>query len=187
MKKRQCLSGRVWKRISQVTGLLVLVGVVWSSFVFLPTDIAGNSMFPTLQNGDKMLVNTQATINRFDIVVFRDTGMKPVVKRVIGLPGDTLYVHNGELFINGIQTPEPYLKSLGEGDNGLQTSNFVLSEITESPVVPENEYFVMGDNRRDSYDSRHYGTIREEAVIGEAQMIYYPVKHITFFRSSTRN
>ena len=181
MRKKHLSKRITLKKVIKFVFFLVCIGAIWSYFVFIPTDIAGTSMLPTLEGGDKILVNTRSEIDRFDIVVFRDPGMKPVVKRVIGLPGETLYFHNDKLFIDGVHIPEYFLSSTHESEKiGLKTSNFTFSEITGISVIPKDEYFVMGDNRRYSYDSRHYGTIPQSSVIGEAQLLYFPFDHATF-------
>lgn len=153
-------------------------------FILLPSEINGRSMAPTLLDDDKIIVNTLGDLQRFDIVVFKDEGQKPVVKRIIGIPGDTLYYHNDQLYINGQEVPEPYLEKVREQEeiSGILTSNFTLDQASGHAVIPEKEYFVLGDNRRYSYDSRHYGNISESSIIGDVELIYYPIKRFSFLR-----
>ncbi|WP_027108414.1 signal peptidase I [Lacticigenium naphthae] len=149
-------------------------------FIFVPITIQGDSMLPTLQSGDVTLVNRLAKIQRFDTIVFNDGDSQPVVKRVIGLPGDRLHYQNDQLFINERKINEFYFNTFTQEEaSGLRTSDFSLQEILPEGEVPSNEYFVLGDNRRFSYDSRFYGTISSEAIIGEVQVIFYPFDRFT--------
>lgn len=181
MKTRKTSLRVTWGALAKLLAALLIVGGISVYFVFIPSEISGISMSPTLLEDDQILIHTFSKIDRFDIVVFRDAGMKPVVKRVIGMPGDTLYYHNDQLIVNGEAMNEPYLDDLKKKTGaGLLTSNFTLSDTTGIFVIPNEEYFVIGDNRRYSYDSRHYGTISESSIIGEAKMIYYPLERISF-------
>jgi len=184
MKSRKKAVKRIfWKNTLKGAVMLIIVGLLLRYFVFLPSEINGISMSPALQEGDQILVDTFTDIERFDVVVFRDKGAKPVVKRVIGLPGDTLYYHNDQLFVNGEALEEPYLNSVAdEGMSGLLTSNFTLDQVSGSPVIPEGEYFVLGDNRRYSFDSRHYGNIAKSSIIGEVKLIYYPIDRFSLLK-----
>lgn len=176
---------RVLKSALKVLVFLLLLAVAIGYFVFIPSEISGTSMSPTLVEHDQLLVNTLSEIDRFDILVFRDPGMKPVVKRVIGMPGETFYYHDDQLYVDGKQIKEPFLNFYEKDANsGLFTSNFTLSEVTTKPIIPKDHYFVMGDNRRYSYDSRHYGTISESSIIGEAQLLYYPMDRFSFLSNT---
>lgn len=139
-------------------------------------------MEPTLLHNDRVLVSTISEINRFDIVVYNDPNDSVVVKRVIGLPGETVHYRNEELFINNQQIEEPFLNQ----DEivsfpGVWTSDYILTNEADrdSPMkIPENYYFLMGDNRRFSFDSRFYGSISEEEIIGKVKLVYYPIDRL---------
>lgn len=157
---------------------LTVLGLFLRFFVFLPTEINGVSMNPTLEEGDHLLVNTFGEVERFDVIVFTDQGDRPIIKRVIGLPGDTLYYYDDELFVNGQAIEEPFVKR-DKHTSGLTTSNFTLDQVTDEVVIPKGQYFVLGDNRRFSFDSRHYGNIDEASIIGRVKIIYYPFDRLT--------
>jgi signal peptidase I len=128
------------------------------------------SMQPNLFAGDFVIVNKLAyklgPPQRGDIIVFRyppDPTQIPYIKRVIGLPGDHLVIQDGQVYVNGEQLVEPYL-SVSTSRGGEW-------------VVPENSLFVMGDNRNNSSDSRSWGMVPMENVIGKALVIYWPISH----------
>lgn len=125
------------------------------------------SMQPTLYAGNFVLVNKLAfnfvEPERGDVIVFKyppDPTQVPYIKRIIGLPGDTIHIEGGKVFINGQELIEPYLvEPTNRGGDW---------------VVPENNLFVMGDNRNSSSDSRTWGTVPMENVIGRAEIVYWP-------------
>ncbi|MDQ0175842.1 signal peptidase I [Bacillus chungangensis] len=161
--------------------LLIAVGLtaVIRLFLFAPIVVDGLSMMPTLHNGDRMIVNKLGKPDRFDIVVFHAPEQKDYIKRVIGLPGDTVEYRDDTLYINGKKYEEPYLEEYkNQITDGPLTEDFTLSEILDNDVVPDGEIFVMGDNRRFSKDSRHIGTIPLDKVIGDTSIVYWPLKDI---------
>lgn len=149
-------------------------------FLFTPIVVDGYSMMPTLQNGDKMIVNKLGKPERFDIIVFHAPEHKDYIKRVIGLPGDTIEYRNDTLYINGEPYEEPYLDEYkSQIVDGLLTEDFTLEDTpVGQATVPEGELFVMGDNRRSSKDSRHIGTISIDEVIGDTKIVFWPIKDI---------
>lgn len=153
-------------------GVAVVLALGIKTYVAEARWIPSVSMEPTLTVGDHLLVDKlyykHSGIGRRDIVVFRPTeasGFKDVmIKRVIGLPGDKIQVKHGLVYINGTPQAEPYEKEKPREDFG--------------PVkVPANNYFVMGDNRNNSADSRFWGMLPEQNLIGRAVLNYYPVGH----------
>jgi len=143
--------------------------VIASSFY-----IGSESMVPTLQVWDRLLINKLAYDiqgpERGDIVLFRDPhgGKEPLIKRVVGLPGDTVRIRGGRLFVNGEPQKEPYVAERPCVRAAPKTCSF-------GPVrVPKGHVFVMGDNRANSYDSRFFGPIPEESIIGEALVRFWP-------------
>lgn len=147
-------------------------------FILFPSLVTGNSMAPTLLSNDRVLVSTVSQVERFDVVIFQDPTENTVVKRVIGLPGETIRYSNEQLFINDKPMDEPFLEQEEIDEfSGVWTSDFDLPVEEEGDVegsIPENHYFLMGDNRRFSFDSRFYGSIEEENIIGEVKLVYYP-------------
>jgi len=125
------------------------------------------SMLPGLRENDMVLVNRMAyrfnDPKRGDIIVFLNPVNPddvPYIKRVIGLPGETITIEQGEVYINGQHLNEPYLTSLTQ--RGGQWT------------IPQDSLFVMGDNRNNSSDSRQWGLVSLESVIGRAEVIYWP-------------
>ncbi|MGM0844578.1 MAG: signal peptidase I [Bacillota bacterium] len=165
--------------------LLIAVGLaaLIRYFLFTPIVVDGLSMMPTLHNGDRMIVNklsySVGEPDRFDIVVFHAPEQKDYIKRVIGLPGDTVEYKDDVLYINGEAYDEPYLEEYkNQIDGGILTEDFTLEEKIGQSTVPENTLFVMGDNRRFSKDSRHIGVVAVDEVIGSTSVIYWPIKDI---------
>lgn len=133
--------------------------------------IPSGSMEPTLKVGDRLFIEKITTklnrIQRGNIVVFNPppaSGKEDImIKRVIGLPGDTLYIKGGVVYVNGQPLMEPY-------QNEKPLEDF------KSFTVPENSLFMMGDNRNNSFDSRYWGVVPLDQVIGKALATYYPLK-----------
>ena len=151
--------------------------------LFTPIVVDGESMMPTLENGDRMIVNKIGyeigKPDRFDIVVFHASEKKDYIKRVIGLPGDHIAYKDDQLFVNGDAIPEPYLdKHQADIISGTLTENFTLEEYTQMSVIPEGYVFVMGDNRMNSTDSRQIGLISIKDIIGKTNLIFWPLNEI---------
>ncbi len=161
--------------------IAVLLAAVIRYFLFAPILVDGLSMMPTLKDQDRMVVNKIAykigEPERFDIVVFHATEEKDYIKRVIGLPGDTIEYKEDTLYVNGTAYEEPYLADYKEQViDGPLTEPFTLEEITGEVTVPEGEVFVMGDNRRYSKDSRHIGTVEISEILGKTSLVYWPIE-----------
>jgi signal peptidase I len=165
------------KALIIAVALAALIRVV----LFAPIVVDGLSMTPTLNDGDRMIVNKLSyklgDPKRFDIVVFHAPEQKDYIKRVIGLPGDTIEYKNDVLYVNGKKQKEPYLNEFKKQlTDGLPlTPDFQLKQYTGKQSVPEGEIFVMGDNRRYSKDSRMIGTVPIGKVIGNTNILYWPV------------
>jgi signal peptidase I len=156
-------------------------------FLFTPIVVDGESMMPTLEDGDKMIVNkigyTIGEPERFDIVVFHAPEQKDYIKRVIGLPGDQIEYRDDQLYINGEAYEEPYLGEYKEAvTDGTLTEDFTLEDKIQRETVPEGHVFVMGDNRRFSKDSRHIGVIPFDEIIGSTNLIFWPMEDIGFVK-----
>ncbi len=161
----------------------VIIVALVRSFLFSSYIVDGKSMRPTLEDGNKLVVNKisyqVSHIKRFDVIVFHANPKQDYVKRVIGVPGDSIRYKDDQLFINGKRYEEPYLdeyKSRAEGES--LTGDFSLDELTGSKTVPEGKLFVMGDNRIESSDSRHFGFISMKQVVGKVDIKYWPLKDL---------
>lgn len=184
MNKKEIISNVIW-----FAGLLVIL-VIIRTFVFMPVVVSGHSMDPTLQDRERVIATKTKKIERFDIVTFPapDAPKKSYVKRVIGLPGDTVAYKDDQLFINGKEYDEPYLdeyKKLLDDGNYLTTaqladenwySEFSMADlaILGSKTVPEDSLFVLGDNRQVSKDSRLIGFIKKADITGNVKFCIWP-------------
>lgn len=155
-------------------GLAAIIRV----FLFTPIVVDGESMMPTLEHGDRMIVNkigyNIGNPGRFDIIVFHAPEEKDYIKRIIGLPGDHIAYEDDQLYINGEPIDEPYLDEYKQGINGTLTEDFTLEEKINASTIPEGTVFVMGDNRRASKDSRIIGVVPMEEVVGSTSFIFWP-------------
>ena len=149
-------------------------------FVAEPMYVPSESMAPALQVGDRVLTNKLAYYlsdpERGDLVVFEDTGKQKnedTVKRVIGLPGDEISVEDGTLLVNREPLEEPYLGTQAS------TAQKTLALETFGPVfVPKDHVFVMGDNRANSYDSRFFGPVPNDNLVGEVSLRFWPADRL---------
>jgi signal peptidase I len=128
--------------------------------------IEGRSMEPNLHDGEYVLIDKISYLlhppERGDVVVFvPPNNARDYIKRVIGLPGDTVEIRGGQVYVNGIALDEPYLR------NPTNSADQVYR-------VEEGRYFVMGDNRNDSSDSRGFGAIAFQSIVGRAWLVYWP-------------
>lgn len=168
------------KKRSALYSVLEIVGIVAAAFViamlvqaflFKPFTVHQVSMQLTLIEGDRILINR--VIYHFrdpksgEVIVFHSpvTKGEDLVKRVVAVAGDSVAVHDGALYVNGAKKDEPYLKE----------QNF-SGEFRET-IIPDGQVFVMGDNRNNSGDSRIFGPIDKDSIIGEAFVIYWPLGH----------
>ncbi|CAN5200976.1 signal peptidase I [soil metagenome] len=173
--------------------LTLLIYLVIHNFVAQPFEVQQSSMFPTIVNGEYILIDKLTT--RFDgyhygdVVVFdppSSSGLAndgiPFIKRIIGLPGDTITLENGRVFVtrsgdNPVRIEEPYVRRTEDGSTAPTTPRD--AEGTFEWEVPEESFFVMGDNRPDSQDSRAFGPISEDLVLGRAWLRYFPLERIS--------
>ena len=168
------------RRIAGWAGTVALMFVMWMiirTFLFQSFYIPSPSMAPALKPGDRVLVSKLSyrlhDVRRGDIVVFKrpphvqaGPEVKDLVKRVIGLPGDTVEARNGEVLVNGKALKEPYVPK------GATTTSV-------SPThVPAKQYWVMGDNRTVSEDSRYFGPINGDLIVGRVFFQVWPVSSI---------
>ena len=165
------------------TALVIGIVIVLLVRIFLATnyEVVGQSMMPTLNNEDKVIVSKLSKIERMDIVIFHGEQQEDYVKRVIGLPGDKISYENDELFINNKKMEEPYLQSYSAyvNQNENFTGDFELKELTGSDRVPPGKIFVLGDNRISSMDSRYFHFVDNKEIIGVVKARYWPISEAT--------
>jgi signal peptidase I len=164
-------------------GIGLIIFVFIRTFFFSNYVVEGESMMPTLQDGNKLVVNKIGyqigDFNRFDVIVFHANEDEDFVKRIIGLPGDKIVYEDEQLFINGKKYAEPFLEQYRkEVLGGRITGDFTLEELTGEKVVPKDHLFVLGDNRLGSWDSRHFGFITVDQVVGKVNLRYWPIEEL---------
>ncbi len=161
--KKQTLKNTLKELVPYV--IIILVVVLIRTFLVTPVKVNGTSMVNTLQDGDTMILNKIGirvkNIERFNIVVI-STENSYLIKRIIGLPGERISYKDGKLYINGKILDDPY--------NDNKTKDF------DEVVIDDNSYFVMGDNREDSIDSRIIGTINKKDILGTTKLVIFPFK-----------
>jgi signal peptidase I len=182
------------KRVLEYAGIAVvavLLALAVQAWVIKPYRIPSESMLDTLRPGDRVLVNRFVyhlrPPERGDVIVFRYPKDPTVVfiKRLVGVPGDVLEVRAGSLYVNGRRLKEPYVhRTDGLIDPTIAQSSIAGStlhdpwSLSEPYTVPAGHYFVMGDNRTDSDDSRDWGTVPRGAIVGEGLATYWPLSRL---------
>ena len=148
--------------------VILLLVVIIRSFIVTPVIVSGTSMYDTLNDGDILLLEKfDKNYERFDIIIF-DYNNTKLVKRVIGLPGEHIEYKDGKLYINGNLVDEEFSSI---------TSDFTL-EYLGYEIIPEGYYFVLGDNRNLSSDSRVLGLIKSDSINGKAIFSIWPFTKI---------
>lgn len=195
------MSAKEWvKEIIWFLGLLAIMLIV-KKYIMFPVAVSGHSMDPTLQDRERIMAVKLSKIERFDIVTFPapDKPGDNYVKRIIGMPGDTVAYDNDKLLINGKEVTEPYLdeykQSLAEGEVFTTLDTYLLDkpitptkddrwltsfELTDlnginEAVIPEGKVLVLGDNRPVSKDGRYIGLIDMKDISGELKFSFWPL------------
>ncbi|PFN02935.1 signal peptidase I [Bacillus cereus] len=157
----------------------VCIVFICREFIFTPVVVKGASMEPTFENKNRIVVSKTSTIERFDTIVFKAPDKdEQYIKRVIGIPGDSVEMKDDVLYINGNPYEEPYVKRNNNIELSRVTSDFTLMELTGNKRVPNGYYFVLGDNRLKSKDSRNFGFISTDSIVGEVKFQFYPLQEI---------
>jgi signal peptidase I len=165
-------AGLCWIRDLSLSVLIALVVIL---FLYQPVKVEGTSMMPALVDQERIFINKFAyrfgisDIRRGDTVVFYFPGdtSKSYIKRVIGIPGDTIEIRRGAVILNGTELEEPYVPEVFHDRLSL-----------DRIVVPPDEYFVMGDHRSASNDSRSWGTVPRRYIYGRAVWVYWPLDRL---------
>jgi signal peptidase I len=149
----------------------IIVSMIIIIFLYQPVRVEGTSMLPVLEDQDRLFINKIAyrvgEIHPGDVVVFqypRDH-TKSYIKRVIAKPGDDLRIDRGRVYVNGARLHEPYVPSRFADERSLAET-----------ILPPNEYFVMGDHRSISSDSRDFGPVDRQLIYGKAAFVYWPME-----------
>jgi len=163
---------RSWIRDLSISLLIAGVVIV---FLYQPVKVEGTSMMPRLVDQERIFINKFVyqlePITRGDVVVFRYPfdQAKSYIKRVIGLPGETVRLVSGEVFINGRKLQEPYI-----------VEEYRDRQSHAPIVIPPDQYYVLGDHRNSSNDSRVWGPVPKQYVYGKAVFVYWPVDRLGF-------
>ena len=182
-----------WVREAVVVVVIAaVVAILLRTFVVQTFYIPSGSMEPTLKIGDRILVSKLSYhlhgVDRGDIVVFdrppaENCGgaeVNDLVKRVIGLPGETISLSHGNVFINGKQLDQSWLPASEQGLTSPGPPGTPYS-LARPYVIPANDYFMMGDNRTDSCDSRYWGPISRNLIVGKVDLRVWPIASFHFF------
>ncbi len=162
--------------------IALMIAALVVVFVVQPVKVEGTSMLPRLHDGERIFVNKMVyygfpPLDRGDIVVFwyPNDPDKSYIKRVIGMPGESVQLREGHIFINGRELLEPY----------LDPQRNVTQGSTQPVQVKPHYYFVMGDNRDNSSDSREWGLVPEKYIYGKALFRYWPLRDASIIRHET--
>ena len=167
--------------VMDILETVVFVGslfIVVYLYILQPNQVKGASMFPTFESGDYILTSKITfkfrTIERGDVIVFKSLANQDIdyIKRVIGIPGDKVMIKNNEVYVNDHLVQEPYIsEKTNVWEHGFSKDGVPV-------IVPQGELFVMGDNRPKSSDSREFGTVPIDNIIGTVFYRYFPVNKV---------
>lgn len=151
---------------------IVIVVILIRTFIVTPVIVVGDSMIPTLEDKQILLLDKISyifkDIKRYDVVVIK-VGKSEIIKRIIGLPGETVEYRDNVLYINGHEMKNDY---------NFETDDFSLKDIGNYEKIPNDKYLVLGDNRRVSSDSRIIGLIDKKDIEGRTKISIWPIKKI---------
>jgi signal peptidase I len=159
-----------WRSWSRDMLVSVAISLFIILFLYQPVRVEGTSMLPRLQDQDRLFINKFAyrfeSIHRGDVVVFLYPGdhTKSYIKRVIALPGDTLRIDRGTVYVNDIALKEPYVPNRFRDDRS-----------EPERIIPKGDFWVMGDHRNISSDSRDFGPVPRPLIYGKAAFVYWPM------------
>ncbi len=153
----------------------VVIAIVVILFLYQPVKVEGTSMTPSLVNDERIFINKFvyrfgiSDIDRGDTIVFwaPEDPSKSYIKRVIGVPGDVIEIVEGRVILNGQPLAEPYIRDQDRDRMSMPARK-----------VEEGHYFVLGDHRNSSNDSRSWGTVPRDAIYGKAVFAYWPPEHV---------
>lgn len=191
---------KLFSKLDLPSFVLKCISVLLFIFIFMfnPCTVAGHSMEDTFYDSDKVIASSFTSLKRDDIIIFDASNYSHseafYIKRIIAIEGDTISYKDGELYINDVKDSRGnvredeynrllksalYLKAL-EDDKNAKYDDIVTIDI-ETAVIPKNKFLVLGDNRKNSSDSRIYGLIDESDIYGEVIMRFFPFSEFKFF------
>ena len=189
LRKKLNINESIWRMLEFFAYCLLAMFIAYLiiTFVGQRTVVDGDSMYPTLEDKDNIIVEKLSyrfgEIERYDVIVFNyfdplKNQESYYIKRVIGLPGDTIYIKDGLVYLIDEDGQDVLLNE----DYGYYSSGKKMQAyLAAVPItIPEGEYFVLGDNRNNSYDSRQIGLIKEEDILGKAWLRFYPLSSFGF-------
>lgn len=154
--------------------VVIIIALLIRTFLFTPVKVDGSSMYPTLEDGEILILKKyDKSYERFDVAVIDYNGEK-LVKRIIGLPGENIKYKNNKLYVDGEFVEEPV---------ELETDNFSLLDLGYN-TIPEDYYLVLGDNRYNSKDSRMIGLIKKDDILGTTSLRIWPIKKIGILKNA---
>ncbi|MBO0441102.1 signal peptidase I [Enterococcus sp. DIV0869a] len=165
--------------------IAVFLVFILSLFLFALPKFKGYSMVPTLRDGDRVYVNKLGKRKTFELVYIQLPGTKKKeIRRIIGLPGQKIAYKNDQLQIDGENRDEKFIfdeQQTSQENGRLYTDDFSIFTLTGKSEIPAGKYLVLGDNRPYSVDSRQYGLIDEQAIIGVVEMRILPLHLLKTF------
>ena len=165
---------------AEIVLIAVTVFVIVYLFVAQLLEVTGNSMYPTFKDKEQIIAEKVSVklkeLERGEIIIVKSPkdNSRLLIKRVIGLPGERIMVNGGKVFINGGELYEPYLAE------GASTYEGALVKEGLEYQIALGSYFLLGDNREQSSDSREYGTFPNELIVGRGVVVYYPLENFRF-------
>lgn len=157
----------------------LIIPIVASFFINFST-IDGYGMAPTLRNQDVVIIKKTQQLKRFDLVLFK-RGNATQVRRVIGLPGEMIQYKEDTLYVDGQKMDEKFIvEEINESQSaGMNfTENFSVYDMIAQQTIPKNQYLLLGDNRSYATDSRHYGLVSADTIIGVVKMRLLPLENL---------
>jgi signal peptidase I len=179
-RNKRSSPGRTILEYLVLAGVAIAVALLIQAFLVKPYRIPSPSMEDTLLVGDRVLVDRISwrfsEPARGDIVVFHSPVPGPVlIKRIVGMPGDTLSLRDGAVYVNGRRLAEPYVRRVDGRPAPTEPFETGLPWALQQPYrVPAGSYFLMGDNRTDSKDGRDFGPVTRDQLVGRAFARYWP-------------
>lgn len=162
----------------------LVISIVLYLFIMTPHEVIGSSMYPTYKDGEYLMANKivykLSEPKRGDVIIFKYSDTQDFIKRIIGLPGDQVMLKDGYIYINGSK-----LEESGYLDSSVYSNGGEYLHEGETITVPDGQYFVCGDNRQHSSDSRTFGPIEKADIKGKAWIVYFPFSNFRLAEHET--